>query len=240
MKRGFTLVELSIVLVVIGLLIGGILAAQSMIATAKVQRLARDLVQYEIATQNFRQNFKKYPGDSQMFTPAGNADEGLGAASGGSCTGLYSNNERLQFFAHLSQANMLSTRYTIYSPIANCGGPHVDYMNLPAGLIGPYTELDDRAILFQPYPKFPIIPMKQNFAQPLYFQIELKTMDVLALEAKFGSIPYPDSLTNLASSGISNPMGEGQCYSPDENVGVANCASNDAYYGLLMYIIPML
>lgn len=36
MKRGFTLVELSIVLVIIGLLVGGILAAQSMISTAKL------------------------------------------------------------------------------------------------------------------------------------------------------------------------------------------------------------
>jgi prepilin-type N-terminal cleavage/methylation domain-containing protein len=39
MQKGFTLVELSIVLVIVGLLTGGILVAQSMVSTAKVENL---------------------------------------------------------------------------------------------------------------------------------------------------------------------------------------------------------
>ena len=57
-KRGFTLVELSIVLVIIGLLIGGILVAQSMISTSKVLRFASDLGRYEVAINNFKQAYK--------------------------------------------------------------------------------------------------------------------------------------------------------------------------------------
>ena len=71
MKRGLTLVELSIVLVIIGLLVGGILAAQSMISTAKLQKLVRDLSQYEIATNNFKLNYNYYPEMTHiLFRPA--------------------------------------------------------------------------------------------------------------------------------------------------------------------------
>ena len=53
MKKGFTLVELSIVLVIIGLLIGGILVAQSMIHTAKIQNTVRLIQQMDTAVSNF-------------------------------------------------------------------------------------------------------------------------------------------------------------------------------------------
>lgn len=64
LSRGFTLVELSIVLVIIGLLIGGILAAQSMIETAKINAQVKQLRQFEIATSNFILNFKSLPGEN--------------------------------------------------------------------------------------------------------------------------------------------------------------------------------
>ncbi len=63
MKRGFTLVELSIVLVIIGLLIGGILAARSMVNTVKIQGVVRQLQQYDIAVSNFRTKYNQLPGD---------------------------------------------------------------------------------------------------------------------------------------------------------------------------------
>lgn len=64
MRKGFTLVELSIVLVIIGLLIGGILVAQSMIETAKGTRLVKDLQQYTIAINLYIESNHNLPGDS--------------------------------------------------------------------------------------------------------------------------------------------------------------------------------
>lgn len=79
-KKGFTLVELSIVLVIIGLLIGGILVAQSMISTAKVQATTRQLGQFDAAVANFYTKFNVIPGDNGVITAArtGNNDGRLG------------------------------------------------------------------------------------------------------------------------------------------------------------------
>ena len=71
-EKGFTLVELSIVLVIIGLLIGGILVAQSMISTVKIQGVIRQLQQYDVAITNFKTKYNQLPGDSSLFGTGGN------------------------------------------------------------------------------------------------------------------------------------------------------------------------
>lgn len=62
-QRGFTLVELSIVLVVVGLLIGGILAAQSMIESARMRGVIREMTAIEIDLHRFKEAYKYFPGD---------------------------------------------------------------------------------------------------------------------------------------------------------------------------------
>lgn len=76
-KQGFTLVELSIVLVIIGLLIGGILAAQSMIKTTQVQAFVRQVGQFDSAVANFQDKFGALPGDSATAV-GGTAGDGDG------------------------------------------------------------------------------------------------------------------------------------------------------------------
>lgn len=73
-KKGFTLIELSIVLVIIGLLIGGILVAQSLVESASVSSFVRQITQYDIAISNFKNNYRDLPGDNKLFTNPGDGD----------------------------------------------------------------------------------------------------------------------------------------------------------------------
>ena len=67
MKKGFTLVELSIVLVIIGLLISGLLVGQSMITASKIQSQIKQFQQFDVAVANFHTMYDSLPGDSTYF-----------------------------------------------------------------------------------------------------------------------------------------------------------------------------
>lgn len=69
-QPGFTLVELAIVLVIIGLLVGGVLVAQDMIRAATVQRIVKQPAEFNEATQAFRLKYHCLPGDCLPTTTA--------------------------------------------------------------------------------------------------------------------------------------------------------------------------
>jgi prepilin-type N-terminal cleavage/methylation domain-containing protein len=63
MKKGFTLVELSIVLVILGILVGGILAGKSLIRAAELRGVSADVQRYTSALNAFRDKYMGLPGD---------------------------------------------------------------------------------------------------------------------------------------------------------------------------------
>ena len=62
-EKGFTLVELAIVLVIVGLLIGGILKGQALIANAQVTATINQMTGLDAATSTFRDKYNGFPGD---------------------------------------------------------------------------------------------------------------------------------------------------------------------------------
>jgi prepilin-type N-terminal cleavage/methylation domain-containing protein len=62
-RNAFTLVELAIVIVIIGLLVGGVLQGQELINQAKLRTLMKSFEEYEAATIIFKDKYKFLPGD---------------------------------------------------------------------------------------------------------------------------------------------------------------------------------
>ena len=66
MKRnqsGFTLIEIAIVLVIIGLLLGGVLKGQELINSAKVKNLAGDFRNIPVMIYGYQDKYRALPGD---------------------------------------------------------------------------------------------------------------------------------------------------------------------------------
>lgn len=62
-QSGFTLVEIAIVLVIIGLLIGGVLQGQEMIGNARIKNAAADMNGVSAAFNSYVDRFRRLPGD---------------------------------------------------------------------------------------------------------------------------------------------------------------------------------
>ena len=62
-ERGFTLIEIAIVLVIIGLLLGGVLKGQELINSAKVKSLATDFRNIPVYIYGYQDKFRSIPGD---------------------------------------------------------------------------------------------------------------------------------------------------------------------------------
>src|SRR5476649_123700 len=62
-RAGFTLIELSIVLVIIGLIVGGVLTSRDLIAAAQIRAQISQIEKYQTAVNTFRGKYGYLPGD---------------------------------------------------------------------------------------------------------------------------------------------------------------------------------
>jgi prepilin-type N-terminal cleavage/methylation domain-containing protein len=70
-QAGFTLVEIAIVLVIIGLLLGGVLKGQEMIENAKIKSIVGDMKAVQAAYNGYVDRYKAIPGDETVATMTG-------------------------------------------------------------------------------------------------------------------------------------------------------------------------
>lgn len=111
--KGFTLIELSIVLVIISLVVGGIVGGKSLIKSAEINQFAQDLKIYSSAALTFSDQYDYYPGDipnAQEYWPQC-ADE-----VGVTCNGNGNNridlaDERFRVMEHLSLSGIIDHQY---------------------------------------------------------------------------------------------------------------------------------
>ena len=86
-QAGFTLVEIAIVLVIIGLLLGGILKGQEMINQAKIKNLINDFNGISAAMYSYQDRYRALPGDD--LNAAGRWAGSVSGNGNGQFTGNY-------------------------------------------------------------------------------------------------------------------------------------------------------
>lgn len=114
--NGFTLVELAISLVVIGILIGGVMKGQELISNSRVASLLRQMDEYDSAALVFFSSYEAIPGDIKNPSDRLNrCDTGL-CSTGGNGNGKIRNEdtspqriESFNFFPHLTKAGMIQS-----------------------------------------------------------------------------------------------------------------------------------
>jgi len=91
-QAGFTLVEIAIVLVIIGLLLGGILKGQEMITQAKIKNIVNDMNGMSAAIYSYQDRYRALPGDeldattkSRWGATVGYGGDGNGVFCTGTC-----------------------------------------------------------------------------------------------------------------------------------------------------------
>lgn len=135
-KQAFSLVELSIVLVILGLLVGGVLSGQSLIRAAELRGIATEYNEIVTATQSFKDKYFALPGDMPNATQFWLRQGGLGGYNAtcvtnsgaavhattqqGACDGngdgkvevfnVLQVNEDAQFWQHLSMAGLINVK----------------------------------------------------------------------------------------------------------------------------------
>ncbi|MAR56637.1 MAG: hypothetical protein CMM93_05585 [Rickettsiales bacterium] len=139
MRHGFSLVELSIVLVILGLLTGGILTGQSLIRAAELRGVVTELQRFQTATRSFQDKYFAIPGDMRNATDFW----GVAHATPTTCATTAStdaktcngdgdgiiehtvlnatSNEQFRFWQHLANAGLIEGNYT---GIAGSTGNH--------------------------------------------------------------------------------------------------------------------
>lgn len=130
--QGFSLVELSIALVVIGLLVGGALKGLELVESARLKTVLAQVKDFRIAVSTFMDRYEALPGDygeASRYIKPGLVDGNHSGTIDGA--GLDRTSEAVAFWTHLAAADLISSPGVLPS-----GGPARFGKGVPMAKIG--------------------------------------------------------------------------------------------------------
>jgi prepilin-type N-terminal cleavage/methylation domain-containing protein len=113
-QAGFTLIEIAIVLVIIGLLLGGVLKGEELITSARVRNLISQQDGVKAAFYGFQDRFRALPGDypGAVENIAGISTAACGGGVGNGNGRIDAGDEARLAWEHLSKAGFINGRFT--------------------------------------------------------------------------------------------------------------------------------
>ena len=137
-QSGFTLIEIAIVLVIIGLLLGGVLKGQELITSARVRNLISQQDGVKAAYFGFLDRFRSLPGDySLASTNIANVAAGANGNGNGQIQSILGGgtiDEHIAVWDHLSKAGFINGSYTYAvlpeTPATVPANPYVRYIQV--------------------------------------------------------------------------------------------------------------
>ncbi len=108
-QSGFTLVEIAIVLVIIGLILGGVLKGQVLIDNAKYKNFVKEIQSYRAGVFTFQDTYRGFPGDLLNVSALDSAavpGNGDGVVDGGFCD--VASEESCKVWSHLRYAGIIA------------------------------------------------------------------------------------------------------------------------------------
>lgn len=169
-EAGFTLAELAIVVLIVGLLIAGVLKGAQLVTNARMQRTVADLIQFSTAYGKFLDQYHAMPGDmidattriagcdatSSCVNGDGNRVVGVTITAWGGPDDTTIADENSQFWKHLALAGFINglnpnasgtAAFGYSSPEAPLkGGYYVSDINQPAGGAGQGLQIRIQSI----------------------------------------------------------------------------------------------